>query len=97
MAIDQNLVNQVAGMLTDDPDIVLEFEKQPGYPEPPPPPRKKSRHPLPKPVYPGSPQDQANKAREAKNADQKAREKQGRNRNPFGDSLLHDLDTLITG
>ena len=54
---------------------------------PPPPPRKnKRRHPLgkPKPI-PGFAQDKKNKAREKYSADQKAREKLGHNRNPFGD------------
>ena len=69
--------------------------KEPKSSSPPPPPPKKNKHPLPKPVYPGSAEDKRKKARakerevqDKKNAEQKKLERSGRNRSPFGDSVV---------
>ena len=88
-------VNEIASLLNDNPDTVLEFEKQPEYSNPPSPPRKKKQHPMPKPVYPGSPEDQENQTRDKQNQDQKAREKKGTNRSPFGDDIERNLANAV--
>lgn len=111
-SVDQNVVDFVAEFMTDEVEVFNEEGPQPGYPTPPPPPgkrkepgvagtpppppRKRKRHPLPKPNYPGSPADKAAKARQKRNEEQKAAEKLGRNRSPFGDSLMRDLDAMLT-
>lgn len=72
-------------------------KKSPLADPPPPPKSRKGRkgHPLPKPKYPGSEADKTAKARQKKNDDQKAAEKAGRNRSPFGDSLERALDRMM--
>ena len=104
MRTDQNIVNHIAGMLTDDPEIFEdaegalgggggeedEYEDTGAW--------RKKRHPLgAPPPYPGSDKDKAAKARQAKVDKQRRDEKLNRSGNPFGDSLLHDVDGMITG
>jgi hypothetical protein len=68
-----------------------------GYPTPPPPPKKKSGPRMKQPPPPpGSKEDKRRKDREKYTADQKAREKTGKNRSPFGDSLMRELDTMMS-
>jgi len=62
---------------------------------PPPPPRKKKRHPLPKPIYPGSTAAKEKERQNKYTKDQKERERSGKNRNPFGDSLIRDIERML--
>jgi hypothetical protein len=112
--VDQNVVDFVANLITDDAEIFTESTKSPlpappppparRRPEPkasdvppplPPPPKRKRRHPLPMPKYPGSDADKQDKERVTKNEKQKAAERTGRNRSPFGDSLERALDEIL--
>jgi hypothetical protein len=61
-----------------------QFENKYPLAPPPPPPRKNQKHPLSKPVYPGSNQDKEIKAQQAKIKKKRAYEKRNSEGNPFG-------------
>ena len=98
LRIEPAVINSIADMLTDDPEIFNDespgkfLDQEQALPSPVPPPKKKRRPLGAPPPYSGSP-----KNREAGQAKQKAVEKTGMNRSPFGDGLMHDLDGMIIG
>jgi hypothetical protein len=100
----------VSQFMTEDLDIFAEgplpqpppppTKRKPSQPNsilPPPAPPKKKTGPQYRtpPPPPGSPKDLEQKERNRRNEGQKARERKGLNRSPFGDSLMREINRMM--